>query len=978
MVCIEERTPVANGKKLVIVESPTKMKSIQGYLGDDYEVLSSVGHIRDLASKKEIPADKKAAYGKYSIDVENDFDPFYVVNDRKTKTVAELKRALKTADEVLLATDGDREGEAIAWHLLEVLKPKVPVRRMIFHEITKDAIRDAAEHTRDLDVSLVDAQETRRVLDRLYGWDVSPVLWRKVGSGREGTALSAGRVQSAATRMVVERERERMAFVSASYWDVEALASRSGSSFTTRLNRLDGAPIARGGDYDDNGQLKKAVVVLDEAAARALADAITAAGRATVSKVEAKPGTRSPRAPFTTSTMQQEAGRKLSMSAKHAMGVAQRLYEKGFITYMRTDSVALSGQAISAARAQAVALYGDKAVPANPRVYKSKSKNAQEAHEAIRPSGETFRTPASLTSSLDRDEQKLYDLIWKRTVASQMADAKYETTTVTLTVQAAAQVAEFTASGTVYTFKGFLEAYEEGADEKRNDDDADQSLPAVAVGDELSMSDVEPKGHSTSPKPRYTEASLVKALEEKGIGRPSTFASIIGVILDRGYVTKRGQALVPSWLAFSVVRLLEEHFADLVDYDFTAALEDDLDAIARGEQRRTEWLKSFYFGSEKQVGLRHIVDNLGEIDARELNSTRITDTATLRFGKYGPYLEVADPSGDAEAKPRIVNIPEDLAPDELTPEKARELIDAPVAGDRVLGENPENGKLVVVKDGRFGPYVQEVDAEEPEEVDQATGEVVEAPKKRGAKKEAAPKPRTASLFRSMSVDTIELDAALQLLSLPRVVGADPSTGDEITAQNGRFGPYLKKGTDSRSLDNEQQIFDITLEEALAKYAEPKYGARRASSALKEFDADPVSGKPIKLKDGRFGPYVTDGETNATVPRGENAMEITFERAVELIADKRAKGPAPKKTTTARKTAATKTTAAKTAAAKTTAAKTTATKTAATKTAAAKTTATRTTAAKTTAAKTTAAKTTTAKTTAAKTTSTTRKAPAKNS
>lgn len=989
MVCIDERTPVANGKKLVIVESPTKMKSIQGYLGDDYEVLSSVGHIRDLASKKEIPADKKAAYGKYSIDVENDFDPFYVVNDRKTKTVAELKRALKGADEVLLATDGDREGEAIAWHLLEVLKPKVPVRRMIFHEITKDAIKEAAEHTRELDVSLVDAQETRRVLDRLYGWDVSPVLWRKVGSGREGTALSAGRVQSAATRMVVERERERMAFVSASYWDVEALASQAGSSFTTRLNRLDGAPIARGGDYDDNGQLKKAVVVLDETAARSLADAITAAGRATVAKVEAKPGTRSPRAPFTTSTMQQEAGRKLSMSAKHAMGVAQRLYEKGFITYMRTDSVALSGQAISAARAQAVALYGDKAVPANPRVYKSKSKNAQEAHEAIRPSGETFRTPSSLASSLDRDEQKLYDLIWKRTVASQMADAKYETTTVTLTVDAADKVAEFTASGTVYTFKGFLEAYEEGADEKRNDrdTDADQSLPAVSVGDELAISDVEPKGHSTSPKPRYTEASLVKALEEKGIGRPSTFASIIGVILDRGYVTKRGQALVPSWLAFSVVRLLEEHFADLVDYDFTAALEDDLDAIARGEQRRTEWLKEFYFGSDKQIGLRHIVDNLGEIDARELNSTRITDTATLRFGKYGPYLEVTDPAAEADAKPRIVNIPEDLAPDELTPEKAQELIDAPVAGDRVLGENSENGKLVVVKDGRFGPYVQEVDAEEPDEVDQATGEVVEQPKKRTTKKEAAPKPRTASLFRSMSVDTIDLGTALQLLSLPRVVGADPETGAEITAQNGRFGPYLKKGTDSRSLDNEQQIFDITLDEAIAKYAEPKYGARRASSALKEFDADPVSGKPIRLKDGRFGPYVTDGETNATVPRGENALEITFERAVELIADKRAKGPAPKKATTARKTTAAKTTAAKTTAAKSTAAKTTAAKTTAAKSTTAKTTAAKTTAAKTTAtkatttrstaAKTTAAKTTAAKTTAAKAT-TTRKAPASSS
>ncbi|KQR86505.1 type I DNA topoisomerase [Microbacterium sp. Leaf179] len=965
---------MANGKKLVIVESPTKMKSIQGYLGDDYEVLSSVGHIRDLASKKEIPADKKAAYGKYSIDVENDFDPFYVVNDRKTKTVAELKRALKTADEVLLATDGDREGEAIAWHLLEVLKPKVPVRRMIFHEITKDAIREAAENTRELDVSLVDAQETRRVLDRLYGWDVSPVLWRKVGSGREGTALSAGRVQSAATRMVVERERERMAFVSASYWDVEALASQTGSSFTTRLARLDGAPIARGSDYDDNGNLKKAVVVLDEAKARALAAAITAAGRATVAKVEAKPGTRSPRAPFTTSTLQQEAGRKLSMSAKHAMGVAQRLYEKGFITYMRTDSVALSGQAISAARAQAVSLYGDKAVPANPRVYKSKSKNAQEAHEAVRPSGETFRTPASLASSLDRDEQKLYDLIWKRTVASQMADAKYETTTVTLTVAAGEQVAEFTASGTVYTFKGFLEAYEEGNDEKRNgrDDDEDQSLPAVAAGDELTVSDVEPKGHSTSPKPRYTEASLVKALEEKGIGRPSTFASIIGVILDRGYVSKRGQALVPSWLAFSVVRLLEEHFADLVDYDFTAALEDDLDAIARGEQRRTEWLKSFYFGSDKQVGLRHIVDNLGEIDARELNSTRITDTATLRFGKYGPYLEITEPGADAEAKPRIVNIPEDLAPDELTPEKAQELIDAPVAGDRVLGENAENGKLVVVKDGRFGPYVQEVDAEEPDEVDQATGEVVEQPKKRGVKKEVAPKPRTASLFRSMSVDTIDLDTALQLLSLPRVVGADPETGAEITAQNGRFGPYLKKGTDSRSLDDEKQIFEITLDEAIAKYAEPKYGARRASSALKEFDADPVSGKAIKLKDGRFGPYVTDGETNATVPRGEDAMAVTFERAVELIADKRAKGPAPKKAparkTTATKTGASKTTAAKTAAAKTTAAKTTAAKTAAAKT----------TAAKTAASKTTAGKTAAASKTAAPKATTTRKAPATQS
>ena len=903
------KAKTGQGKKLVIVESPTKMTSIQGYLGDAYEVLSSVGHIRDLASKKDIPADKKTAYGKYSIDVDNGFDPFYVVNDRKTKTVTELKRALKDADEVLLATDEDREGEAIAWHLLEVLKPKVPVKRMVFHEITKDAIRAAAENTRELDLALVDAQETRRVLDRLYGWDVSPVLWRKVGSGREGTALSAGRVQSAATRMVVERERERIAFVSASYWDIEALAAKEDTAFTARLARIDGAPLARGTDFDDRGSLKKAVIVLSEDEARSLAAAIEKTGEFTVASVESKPGTRSPKAPFTTSTLQQEAGRKLSMSAKHTMSVAQRLYEKGYITYMRTDSTSLSGQAITAAREQAVSLYGDRAVPANPRTHASKSKNAQEAHEAIRPSGEVFRTPAELSSQLDRDEQRVYDLIWKRTVASQMSDAKYETTTVTLALTADGKAVEFTASGTVYTFKGFLEAYEEGRDEKRADADKadDQSLPAMAVGDTLAAKDVEPKGHSTSPKPRYTEASLVKALEERGIGRPSTFASIIDVILDRGYVSKRGQALVPSWLAFSVVRLLEEHFSDLVDYDFTAALEDDLDAIARGEQRREEWLKDFYFGSEDHVGLRHIVDNLGDIDARELNSTRITDTATLRFGKYGPYLEVTE-SPDPEAKPRIVNVPEDLAPDELTAEKAQELIDAPVAGDRVLGENPDNGKLVVVKDGRFGPYVQEVDPVDPDAADEATGEVVEAPKKRGAKKVEAPKPRTASLFKSMSVDTVDLDSALRLLELPRVVGTDPATEEEITAQNGRYGPYLKKGTDSRSLDSEQQIFDVTLEQALEIYAQPKYGARRASSALKEFDADPVSGKPIKIKDGRFGAYVTDGETNATIPRGETVEDVDFERAKVLLADKRAKGPAPKRTarkTTTRKPAAKK-------------------------------------------------------------------------
>ncbi|MFK0240618.1 type I DNA topoisomerase [Microbacterium sp. NPDC090281] len=897
---------MAEGKKLVIVESPTKMRSIQGYLGDGYEVLSSVGHIRDLADKKDIPAEDKQAYGKYSIDIDNGFDPYYVVSDRKTKTVAELKRALKTADELLLATDEDREGEAIAWHLLETLKPKVPVKRMVFHEITKDAIQAAVGNTRELDHDLVDAQETRRILDRLYGWDVSPVLWYKVKTG-----ISAGRVQSAATRLIVDRERERMAFVSAEYWDVDAAAAATGTSFKIRLVRVDGGQLARGTDFDDNGKLKKAVVILDEARAAALAKAVDAVGAGKVTKVEAKPGTRSPYAPFTTSTMQQEAGRKLSMGAKQAMGVAQRLYEKGYITYMRTDSTSLSTQAVQAARSQAVALYGDAAVPLKPRVYKSKSKNAQEAHEAIRPSGETFRTPASLSSELDRDEQRLYDLIWKRTVASQMADAKYETTTVTIAVAADGQNAEFTASGTVYTFKGFLEAYEEGRDEKRGDADAaeNQSLPAVAVGDELAVSDAEAKGHRTNPKPRYTEASLVKVLEEKGIGRPSTFASIPETILDRGYAVKRGQALVPTWLAFSVVRLLEEHFAELVDYDFTAALEDDLDTIARGEQNRVEWLKSFYFGSDSHVGLRQVVDNLGEIDARALNSTRITDTATLRFGKYGPYLEVTDPENpDPEAKPRIVNVPEDLAPDELTAEKAQELIDAPVAGDRVLGENPENGKIVVVKDGRFGPYVQENDpVSEDAAVDEATGEVVDKPKpKRGAKKETAPKPRTASLFRSMSVDEIDLDTALQLLSLPRVVGVDPESGDEITAQNGRFGPYLKKGADSRSLESESQIFDVTLEQALEIYAQPKYGAgRKASSALAEFEADPVSGKPIRIRDGRFGAYVTDGETNVTIPRGQTVEDITFEIAVQMLADKRAKGPAPKRGAAAKKAPAKK-------------------------------------------------------------------------
>ncbi|MCI2959658.1 type I DNA topoisomerase [Agromyces atrinae] len=890
-------------KKLVIVESPTKMKSIAGYLGDDYEVLSSVGHIRDLIEPKNLPAElKKGPLGKFSVDVDHGFEPYYVVSDSKKKTVAELKRALKDADELILATDEDREGEAIAWHLLQELKPKVPVRRMVFHEITKDAILAAKDNTRDLDTALVDAQETRRILDRLYGYEVSPVLWRKVGPG-----LSAGRVQSAATRLVVDRERERLAFVAAGYWDlIGRFAPEAGTAFDARLVRLDGSRVATGRDFDDLGRLKGDAVVLDEQAASALASALrdtTVARR--VSKVESKPYSRRPAAPFTTSTLQQEAARKLRFSARQTMSVAQSLYENGYITYMRTDSPSLSQQAITAARAQATALYGAESIPDKPRLYTGKSKNAQEAHEAIRPSGDTFRTPSSLSSTLRGNDFKLYDLIWKRTVASQMADAKGSTATVTIEVgptaenehpRASKTLAEFTASGTVITFRGFLAAYEEGKDEERNSEEqpGEAKLPPLTEGQELDLAELEAKGHETSPPPRYTEASLVKRLEELGIGRPSTFASIISTILDRGYVTQRGQALVPSWIAFSVVRLLEDHFSDLVEYDFTAEMEEDLDRIAGGDADRVEWLTSFYFGSDKHRGLRQVVDNLGEIDAREINSVHIDGDITLRIGKYGPYLEVAEEGSET---PRRVNLPEDLAPDELTPAKARELIDAPVQTDRVLGVNPENGKEIVAKDGRFGPYVTELEPE-PEEapaaetVDPKTGEVVAA-KKKPAKKAAAPKPRTASLFKTMDLQTIDLETALRLLDLPRDVGVDPESGAEITAQGGRYGPYIKRGTDSRSLPSEDAIFEIDLPGALELLAQPKYGGRAASSALKEFDADPVSGKPIKVKDGRFGPYVTDGVTNATIPRGDTVEEITFERAVELLQIKRDKGPVKK-------------------------------------------------------------------------------------
>jgi DNA topoisomerase-1 len=882
-------------KKLVIVESPAKARTIAQYLGDGYEVQASVGHIRDLIDTKNLPPElKKGSLGKFSVDVENGFEPYYVVSDSKKKTVAELKRALKDADELYLATDEDREGEAIAWHLLEVLKPTVPVKRMVFHEITKDAIQRAEQNTREIDTALVDAQETRRILDRLYGFEISPVLWRKIGPG-----LSAGRVQSAATRLVVDRERERLAFTSANYWDLvaELTPADADSSFTAKLARLEGRRVAQGGDFDDHGALKADVIALDERAADTLVDALRAPSASfQVSKLETKPYSRRPAAPFTTSTLQQEASRKLRFSARTTMSLAQSLYENGYITYMRTDSTTLSQQAIEAARRQAVTLYGADSIPEKPRVYASKSKNAQEAHEAIRPSGDSFRTPAELSSQLRGDEFKLYDLIWKRTVASQMADAKGSTATVTIAADGGEGAhAEFTASGTVITFRGYQAAYEEGRDEARNAsaDEASAKLPPLEEGQALTLAELEAKGHDTTPPPRYTEASLVKALEELGIGRPSTYASIISTIIDRGYVTPRGQALVPNWIAFSVVRLLEDHFSELVEYDFTAEMEDDLDKIAGGEADRVDWLGQFYFGGGDHPGLREIVDNLGDIDARAVNSIRIDDGITLRVGKYGPYLEVEDGS----ETPRRVNVPEDLAPDELTAEKARELIDAPVVTDRVLGENPANGKTIVVKDGRYGPYVTELEPEPDTEIvaDAATGEVVEEkPKKKAAKKAAAPKPRTASLFTSMEPATVDLATALQLLDLPRTVGEDPESGEPITAQNGRYGPYLKKGTDSRSLESEDQIFTIDLPAALEIFAQPKYGARRASSALKEFDADPTSGKPIRIRDGRFGPYVTDGETNATIPRGETVEGVDFDRAVQLLADKRAKGPAKPK------------------------------------------------------------------------------------
>ena len=885
-----------SARNLVIVESPAKAKTIGKYLGDDFTVAASVGHIRDLPLPKELPADmKKGPYGRFAVNVEEGFEPYYVVNPDKKKTVSELKKLLKEADALYLATDEDREGEAIAWHLLEALKPKksLPVYRMVFHEITKEAIQKALTETRELDMPLVDAQETRRILDRLVGYELSPVLWRKV---RRGT--SAGRVQSVATRLVVDRERERMAFKAASYWDVTGefitseLEDRSVDTpaFTAQLRTLDGQRVATGRDFTDAGELKKSlranVTVLTEESTRLLIEALDGA-KATVGNLESKPYTRRPAAPFTTSSLQQEASRKLRMGARHTMSTAQRLYENGYITYMRTDSVVLSGEAIRASRAQIQEMYGAEYVPDRPRVYTNRSQGAQEAHEAIRPAGSNFRTPAQVSGQLSGDEFRLYELIWKRTVASQMADAKGTTTSVTLDVEGKGRTAQFGASGTIITFRGFLAAYEEGRDQSRyaEHDDKDKRLPQMKEGQQLTAAQYTPNGHETTPPPRYTEASLVRALEERGIGRPSTYAATISVIQDRGYVEKKGTALVPSWLAFSVVRLLEEHFGKLVDYEFTADMEAGLDRIAAGNTDRVHWLSDFYYGKSGSFdtpvegGLKATLDNLGEIDARAINTVSIGNGIDLRMGQYGPYIERAVEGSDT---PQRANVPADLAPDELTLEKAEELMTRAKDDGRVLGRDPDSGFEILAKDGRYGPYVTE-----NLELDETT---------KALPKTKQPKPRTASLFKDMDLATVTLEDALKLLSLPRVVGKD-AEGVEITAQNGRYGPYLKKGTDSRSLETEAQLFTITEEEALALYAQPKRRGRAAAKPpIAELGVDPTSEKPIVIKDGRFGMYITDGTTNVTLRKDESPETMTHERAVERLAEKRAKGPAKRKTT----------------------------------------------------------------------------------
>lgn len=909
--------------KLVIVESPAKAKTISRFLGEEYDVEASVGHIRDLAQPSQLPAElKKTGYAKFAVDLEHDFEPFYVVDGDKKKKVNDLKARLKGASELFLATDEDREGEAIAWHLLKVLQPKIPVKRMVFHEITKDAITAALANPRDLDYDLVNAQETRRILDRLVGYEVSPLLWRKVGTG-----LSAGRVQSVATRMVVDREKERIAFVPAQYWDLVASLrpTKNGETplrgettdterFDATLKTLDGKRVATGKDIGNDGNLtpaaKKAqVVVLSQEAVCRLGKIFDSPQAVwTVADVEAKPYRRRPPTPFTTSSLQQEASRKLRMNSRDTMRLAQSLYENGYITYMRTDSVNLSAQAIHAARTLAAEKFGADSIPDKPRVYETKSKGAQEAHEAIRPAGEKFRPPSTLQSVLNPGEWKLYNLIFRRTLACQMVDALGTTSTVKVEVRNPdyPDVGEFDVSGTVITNLGFLAAYQDESEEtdqshpvtpnhatapttsgEKNPTQpltkphashgkTETRLPPLTPGQQLELLDLDTSAarqHFTTPPARYTDATLVKAMEERGIGRPSTYASTISTIVDRQYVYRRGQALVPSWMAFSVIRLLEENLPGLVDYDFTADMEADLDKIAAGNEQRSTWLRNFWYGTGQGhnlegLGLEKSVAGLGDIDAAALNSTDLGQGITLRVGRYGPYVQ----RGEQRA-----SVPDSIAPDELDAEVAAELLEKNLDGDRLLGVNPATGLEVVVKNGRFGPYVEE-NPPEPNEI--------------GQKKTKKTKPHTASLLKTQTVDTLTLDEALQLLSLPRTVGVD-SEGVEILAANGRYGPYIKRGTDTRSLETEAQLFTLTLEEALALLAAPKTRRARGTSqsVMAEFGTDPETGKPVKLKNGRFGPYVTDGSTNATVPRGTDPATLTEADAFALLAAKRAKGSA---------------------------------------------------------------------------------------
>ncbi|MGH3358462.1 MAG: type I DNA topoisomerase, partial [Nocardioidaceae bacterium] len=828
---------------------------------------------------------KDEPWAKLGVNVDAGFEPIYVLASNRRDNIKKLKELAKGAEEIYLATDEDREGEAIAWHLVEVLNPKVPVKRMVFHEITPQAIQAAVENPRDIDDHLVDAQETRRILDRLYGYEVSPVLWKKVMSG-----LSAGRVQSVATRLVVERERDRMAFKIAAYWDLEgtfdAGVDKDPRQFPAKLVSVDGRKVAQGRDFSSEGVLKDQAnppLHIDGERAAALAGALRDQ-TFEVRAVDSKPYTRRPYAPFRTTTLQQEASRKLGYGSSRTMQIAQRLYENGYITYMRTDSVTLSSTAVNAARAQVRELYGSDYLPDAPRTYASKVKNAQEAHEAIRPAGEYFRTPAE--TGLTGDEFRVYELIWMRTVASQMMDAKGNSVTVRLGAQAAGgEDCEFTATGRTITFHGFLKAYVEGHDDPSTDrDDKQVRLPNVTEGERVDVASLEPAGHETRPPARYTEATLIRELEEREIGRPSTYASIVTTIQNRGYVYKKGTALVPAWLAFAVIRLLERHFGKLVDYEFTAMLEDVLDRVARGDRDRQTVLRGFYFGEEEgDTALKSLVEDLGDIDARGLSTFEIGEGIDARVGRYGPYVE--GPGKDGE--PARANIPEDLPPDELTLDKARELLANPTGAETELGVEPASGRTIVAKNGRYGPYVTEV---LPEDVP--------------TKGKNAVKRRTASLFKSMSLDTMTLDDALKLLSLPRVIGVDPATDEEITAQNGRYGPYLKKGTDSRSIDSEEKLLSMELDEALAIYAQPKQRGRSAAAApLKELGADPVTGNPVVVKDGRFGPYVTDGEYNATLRKDDSVEAVTLERASDLLVEKRAKGPAKK---TAKKTAAKKT------------------------------------------------------------------------